>query len=48
MFTNDNMVQANVGGNILNNEKTVKLLGITVDNKLSFETHLNKICKEVS
>ena len=32
------MVQVNVGGNI----------DITVDNKLSFEPHLNKICKKVS
>ena len=35
----DNMVQVNVGGNIID---------ITVDNKLSFEPHLNKICKKVS
>ena len=28
------MVQVNVGGNIISNEKTVKLLGIKVDNKL--------------
>ena len=47
MLTTDNMVQVKVGGNI-SNEKTVKLLGITVDNKLSFEDHLNKICKKLS
>ena len=28
------MVQVNVGGNIISNEKTVTLLGIKVDNKL--------------
>ena len=41
------MVRVNVGGNIVSNEKTVKLLSITVDNKLSFETLLNEICKKV-
>ena len=41
------MVRVNVGGNIVSNEKTVKLLSITVGNKLSFETLLNKICKKV-
>ena len=48
MLTTDNIVQVNVGANITRNEITVTLLGITVDNKLLFELHLNKICKKVS
>ena len=32
----------------ISNEKIVKLLGVTVDNKLSFEPHLNLVCKKVS
>ena len=36
ILTNGTMVQVNVRGNILITEKTVRLLGITVDNKLSF------------
>ena len=48
MLTTDNIVQVNVGANITSNEITVKLLGITVDDKLLFEPHLNKICKKVS
>ena len=48
MLTTDNIVQVNVGANITSNEITVKLLGITVDNKLLFEPHLNKLCKKVS
>ena len=48
MLTTDNMVQVNDGGNIVNNEKTVKLLGIIVDSKISFEPHLSKLCKKVS
>ena len=46
MLTTDNMVQVNVGGNIICKEKTVTLLGTTVDNKLLFVPHLNKICKK--
>ena len=46
MLTTDYIVQVNVGGNITSNETIVKLLGITVDNKLSSETHLNRICKK--
>ena len=33
---------------LLRNEKTVKLLGITVDNKLSFEPHLKKLFLKIS
>ena len=47
MLTTNNMVQENAGGNI-SNEKTVNLLCKTVDNKLSFEPYLNKMCKKVS
>lgn len=41
MLTADNIMQINVEGN-------VKLLGITADNKLSFEPHLSKIYEKVS
>ena len=47
ILTTDNMARVNIGGNIISNEETVKLLGITADNKLSFES-LNKICKYVN
>ena len=45
MLTANNMVQVNVGGNIISNEKIVKLLGVAVDNEFSFEPHLNKYAK---
>ena len=48
MLTTDNLVQINARCNIISHEKNVKPLGITVDNKLSFEPHLNKICKKGS
>ena len=48
MLTTDNKLKINVKGSPINNEKIVKLLGVTVDNKLSFESHLNLVCKKVS
>ena len=48
MLTADNKQKINVKGSPRSNVKIVKLLGITVDNKLSFEPHLNLVCKKVS
>ena len=48
MLTTDNKLKINVKGTPISNEKTVKLSGITVDNKLSFDPHLNLVCKNVS
>ena len=48
MLTTDNKQKINVKGSPISNEKIVKLLGLTVDNKLSFEPHLNFVCKKVS
>ena len=38
----------NIDGNQVNSEKSVKLLGISVDNKLSFEEHVSSLCKKAS
>ena len=35
-------------GNLISNEKIGKLLGVTIDNKLSFDPHINLVCKKVS
>ena len=40
MLTN-NKLKINVKSSPISNEKIVKLLGVTIDNKLSFELHLN-------
>ena len=48
MITTDNKLKINVKSSQISNEKIVKLLGVTVDNKLSFESHLNLVCKKVS
>ena len=48
MLTTDNKLKINVRGSPISNQKIVKLLRVTVDNKLSFEPHLNLVCKKVS
>ena len=48
MLTTDNKLTISVKGSLISNKKIVKLLGVTVDNKLSFEPYLNLVCKKVS
>ena len=46
-YATDNKLKINVKGSPIRKEKIVKLLGVTVENKLSFEPHLNLVCKKV-
>ena len=48
MLKTNHSLPINVKGNLLSNEKTVQLPGIIVDHKLSFESHLIDVCKNVS
>ena len=47
MLTTDNKLKINVKDSPISNRKIVKLLGVTIDNKLSFESH-QLVCKKVS
>ena len=38
----------NVGKEIIECENSVKLLGVTLDNKLNFNDHVSNICRKVS
>ena len=44
----DNKLTISVKGSLVSNKKIIKLLGVTVDNKLSFEAHLNLVRKRVN
>ena len=46
MLTTDNKLKINVKDSLTSNE-IVKLLGETVDNKLSFEPHFSLVCKKI-
>ena len=39
-------VTVNVGSSVIGNTDEEKLLGVTIDKKLTFETHINKLCKK--
>ena len=41
-------VSVNIDGEIIKGSKSVKLLGLYIDNKLDFNEHISKICKTVS
>ena len=37
-----------IGNRTIRSERTVKLLGVTFDDKLNFDLHVSKICKTAS
>ena len=39
---------AKIGNDVIKASKSVKLLGITIDNKLNFNEHVSKLCKKTS
>ena len=41
-------LNANIDGNVIESEDSQVLLGITIDSNLSFNTHINNLCKKAS
>ena len=48
MFSRNNNVSANIDDNTIISENKTELVGIIRDSKLSFEDHINNICKKAS
>ena len=46
--TKDENITFNLDNNIIHCEDHVKLLGVTIDFKLSFDLHISNVCKKAS
>ena len=44
--TNTSGEQININGKMIKSEETVKLLGVTLDNRLDFDPHISNLCKK--
>ena len=44
----DEDVKINIGDKVITGEKSVKLLGLNIDNNLNFENHVANLCKKAS
>ena len=45
---NNENLRLNIDGNIINSTNTVKLLGVTIDDKLCFHPHIKELCKKAN
>ena len=48
LITSPNPLCVNIGNYEVKSSSSVKLLGITIDNKLNFNEHISKLCKKAS
>ena len=48
IVTNYDNASITVDNNVIEGSTSVKLLGVTIDNKLYFDEHVSKVCKKVS
>ena len=48
LSNDDTNLKALINGHEIANSEHVKLLGVTLDNKLSFDEHVSKLCKSAS
>ena len=46
LLSGNNKVTANIDGNIIESEENQVLLGVTIDSNLSFDKHINNLCKK--
>ena len=48
LLSGNNKVTANIDGNIIESEEIQVLLGATINSNLSFDKHINNLCKNTS
>ena len=48
IVTTQRNLQNNPASLSINNKNSVELLGVNINNKLAFETHINKLCRSAS
>ena len=48
MLSGNNKVTANIDGNVIESEEHQVLLGVTIDSNLTFDKHVNDLCKKAS
>ena len=48
ILTKPNTIETQICGEIINSTEIVKLLGINIDNKLTFEQHVDSLCNKAS
>ena len=48
LLSGSNRLTANIDGNVIESEDNQILLGITIDSNLSFNKHINNLCKKAS
>ena len=44
----DSLLSLNINGKVITSTETVKLLGLTIDNKLTFNQHITTLCRNAS
>ena len=47
-LSDKNKLTANIDGNVIESEDNQVLLGITIESNLSFNKHINNLCKKAS
>ena len=48
LVKSDEPVSVNICGSYINNSSSQKLLGVTIDSRLTFESHINQLCTRAS
>ena len=48
LLSTDEKLQVKIGAALINSSKYEKVLGVKIDNKLTFDEHITSICKKAS